>query len=439
MNDGPWIPGVEDAQQGDWGDVDEDLDEAERVARAKRLFPRLDWHVLWADDTDEEWIHYPLLPARRSVVIYSPPKVGKSLLVLELAVGVSRGGHFLGHRVERRYRVLYIDFENDPRGDVRSRLQAMGYGPDDLDYLDYLSFPTMAGLDTERGALELLEAVHAYGSEIVIIDTVSRAVTGEENSNDTWLGLYRRTGLRLKQAGVAMLRLDHTGKDEAKGQRGGSAKSGDVDAIWKLSRLSDDQFKLECTEARVMFDTKQLRITRHSSPRLHHTVDASSVVTERDAKVAHLIELADANELPADAGRDTLRKFANDRGIKARNDVLADVIRARKAAVDLSPMLSPGLPAETCPQAPGTAVEHHPQQPEVTTENICPQSIGDSRGQVPRQALVPVPPSLEGDWGQPTRDTDKPRPSSAHHCCDCGQPIPGGFVRCQPCRRKAGL
>src|SRR5665811_777150 len=88
--------------------------------RAKRLFPRLDWDALWADDDEEEWIHDPLLPARRSVVIYSAPKVGKSLLMLEMAVAISRGEVFLDY-TGRQVRVLYVDFENDPRGDVRSR------------------------------------------------------------------------------------------------------------------------------------------------------------------------------------------------------------------------------------------------------------------------------------------------------------------------------
>jgi len=178
------------------------------------------------------------------VSLYSAPKVGRSLLMLEFAVGISRGEAVLGYAPSRRWRVLYVDFENDPRGDVRSRLQAMGYGPGDLDHIDYLSFPTMAGLDSERGGCELLEAVSAYASEVVVIDTVSRVVDVEENSNDTWLGLYRHTGLKLKQAGVAAIRLDHSGKDEAKGTRGGSAKSGDVDAIWRLSRVTDERYRV---------------------------------------------------------------------------------------------------------------------------------------------------------------------------------------------------
>ena len=49
----------------------------------------------------------------------------------------------------------------------------MGYGPDDLDHLDYLSFPALTDLNTEAGALRLMAAVAVYGSEIVVIDTSS--------------------------------------------------------------------------------------------------------------------------------------------------------------------------------------------------------------------------------------------------------------------------
>ncbi len=325
---------VHEASQDDSGATSDDPGE-----RARRLFPRLDWHVLWGDDDEEEWIHEPLLAARRLVSLYSAPKVGKSLLMLELAVGISRGEPVLGYTPSRRWRVLYVDFENDPRGDGRSRLQAMGYGPDDLDHIDYLSFPTMAGLDSERGGLELLEAIRAYGSEVVVIDTVSRAVDGEENSNDTWLGLYRHTGLKLKQAGVAAIRLDHSGKDESKGTRGGSAKSGDVDAIWKLTRVTDERFRLECTESRMQINTKSMQLTRRRLPRLHHTVDVLSGVSDHEAKVLHLLDLANANGLAGDANREAVRMFAATRGIKASGRVVQDMIRRRKG--ELPPEFTP--------------------------------------------------------------------------------------------------
>jgi AAA domain len=378
--------------------------------RAKRLFPRLDWDALWADEGEEEWIHYPLLPARRSVSIYSAPKVGKSLLMLEFAVAISRAETFLDWTPEGRVRVLYVDFENDPRGDVRSRLQAMGYKPDDLDWLDYLSFPTMAGLDSERGALELLEAVTAYGSEVVVVDTVSRAVDGEENSNDTWLAMYRHTGLALKRAGVAIIRLDHTGKDEAKGTRGGSAKSGDVDAIWKLTKVTEDRFRLECTESRMEVATKSLHLTRHTTPRLHHTVNAISAVTDRQAKVTQIIGLCNANGIPADATRKTVTEFIRSRGMTARAELLGEVVRLRKAVPDPGNNASGNGNKNAVPD-PGNSVD---MDRVSEHESLFPSSPEHGGTEV---SGITVPP---GSSSKTARDGTTEQDRST---CECGKPI----------------
>lgn len=308
----------------------------------RRLFPLIDWHELWADDTEEEWILEPLLPARRLVSLYSPPKVGKSLLMLELAVCISKGAEALGTTPDRPYRVLYVDFENDPRGDIRERLQAMGFGPDDLGNLCYLSFPTLRGLDSEAGSLELMAAVEEYGCEVVVIDTVSRSVDGEENENDTWLRFYRHTGLKMKQAGISMIRLDHTGKDEAKGQRGGSAKVGDVDAVWKLSRVTDDTFRLTCEANRMPVAEKELTLTRIESPDLRHKVSGGGWQAAVDAAFVAAVQAMNDAGLEPDAGRNQARKVVKDARIKISNTALSKVCAWRKTCPGQVPTIALG-------------------------------------------------------------------------------------------------
>jgi AAA domain len=398
--------------------------------RAKRLFPALDWHALWADDDEEDWIHDPLLPARRSVVIYSAPKVGKSLLMLEMAVAISRGEAFLDY-TGRQVRVLYVDFENDPRGDVRSRLQAMGYGPDDLDGLDYLSYPSMAGLDTERGALELLEAVKAYGSEVVIVDTVSRAVDGKENENDTYLAMYRHTGLALKRAGVAIIRLDHSGKDETKGQRGASAKSGDVDAVWRLTRVTDDRFRLDCTDTRMPIDTKSLLITRHTIPRLHHTVNAISAVTDFQAKVNALMALLDTNGIPTDANRKTVHDFAKSRGMVAGNLIVQEVVKRRKNAVTtefLPEFTPPEVDPEFTPEF--TPSEEPPETPDLSTDHL------NSGSRIQQNSPLIGTPEFLGST--PIGAQENSPPQTDDDCSICGgsihwQRLANGKTECARC------
>ena len=138
---------------------------------------------------------------------------------------------------------------------------------------------------SKLGGDQLLAAVQAYGSEVVIIDTVSRVIDGEESSNDTWLNVYRHTGLKLKVAGRAMIRLDHSGKDEARGQRGGSAKAGDVDAIWRLSSSYGNRFRLDCASRqyqrpRTAHDSSQARtdhprLDRRAADRTRNPEDTS--------------------------------------------------------------------------------------------------------------------------------------------------------------------
>lgn len=308
-----------------------DTDDARNLDDIVReRLPILDWQQLWDDDTEEEWILEPLLPARRLVALYSPPKVGKSLLMLELAVAVATGSTALGTTPDRPRRVLYVDFENDPRADVRARLQAMGHTPADLDNLCYLSFPTLAGLDSEVGSHELMAAVQVHGCEVVVIDTVSRAVSGEENENDTWLAFYRHTGLKLKQAGVAMIRLDHTGKDEARGQRGGSAKVGDVDAVWKLSKVTESTFRLDCEHARMPVGEKTLVLHREALPHLHHRVDGAGRSAAFEATVNAVIDALDDAEMAPDTGRDRARQLLRTTGVKAGTAAIEEAIRRRK-------------------------------------------------------------------------------------------------------------
>lgn len=289
--------------------------------------PLIDWHALWLAEDEQEWIVEPVLPARRLVALYSAPKVGKSLLMLELAVGIATGERVLGYLPDRARRVLYVDFENDPRGDIRDRLQAMGRAPDELDDLCYLSFPRLAKLDTAFGAADLMAAVAEYECEVVVIDTISRAVGGEENENDTWLNFYRFTGMALKAAGVACVRLDHTGKDAERGMRGGSAKYGDVDAVWRLAKVADETYRLDCTDNRLPIAEKTIVVRRELLPRLHHAVQAEGRRAAWDAQQDEIVRAL--GEL--DAGPDVTVRRARDllsgTGISARNDRLAEAVK----------------------------------------------------------------------------------------------------------------
>lgn len=290
-----WVPGAMRKFARPYVGPEADID----PESGEVVWPWLDWHELWTRPAEADWLLRPLVPARRAVALYSPPKLGKSLVMLELAVALSRGAAVFGMTPDRPVRVLYVDFENDPVGDIRDRLQKMDVGPDDLGNLRYLSFPTMGALDTAAGGAQLLAAAQSAEAELVVIDTVSRTIQGPENDNDTWIQFYRNTGRLLKESGIAYIRLDHTGKDVERGMRGGSAKSSDVDAVWRLERVSalgahPAEFLLACDSSRVKIPDADLGIAlrRLDNPLRHErfTFEKYAAEIKERARIWQAIE-----------------------------------------------------------------------------------------------------------------------------------------------------
>lgn len=293
---------------------------------------QIDWCSLEQDDTKDEWIVEPILPARKLVALFSAPKVGKSLLLLEMAAAIATGRPVLGVTPEPR-RVVYVDYENDPRADVRTRLVAMGYKlPELVDRLLFLSFPVLPGLDTKAGSDLLLDYCIRHDADAVVIDTVSRAVQGEENENDTWLRFYRHTGLALKQAGLACLRLDHTGKDPSKGMRGGSAKLSDVDAAWLMTAITETTFRLTCEAQRMPIAEKLLVLRRQLAPHLHHAVEGGGWAALADERQRQLIGYL--NELYGDqtppSFKDAMRRVKQRFGISPRFETVREAVQTRE-------------------------------------------------------------------------------------------------------------
>lgn len=247
------------------GEVASEGDTETPADHAEGEFQALDWRALAGEDYVEDWVVEGFLGARRAMALYSAPKLGKSLLMLEMAARVSRGDSFMGRATTQKV-VLYFDHENDPRSDTWPRLRAMGFTPEQLDGLKVLSFPQMATLDTEAGGTALMRAVAQFDAGLVIIDTVSRTIAGDENENDTWLKFFAWTGRALKRAEIPYVRLDHSGKDETKGQRGGSAKSGDVDVICQLTRAGKREFLLRMDGSRQKLEYEAIGFRRLEGP-----------------------------------------------------------------------------------------------------------------------------------------------------------------------------
>jgi hypothetical protein len=249
---------------------------ASRAAQLARDITPIDWSEFWRADTrPEEWVIEPVVPAHRQVAIYAKPKLGKSLLALDISAAFATGRSVLGYPARPARSVVYLDLEMT-EDDIRERLVDFGYGQnDDLSRLAYYQLPMLPPLDTKPGGEVLQEIVGRHSPELVVIDTMARVVTGDENDADTYRRFYANTGVRLKRRGIALLRLDHAGKDLTRGQRGSSSKADDVDVVFALS-LSGDNVVVTCTHSRVPWVPSKMVLRRETDPALRHVLSSDS-------------------------------------------------------------------------------------------------------------------------------------------------------------------
>jgi RecA-family ATPase len=245
--------------------------EAEKSATPtnEHRYQAIDWDQVWNMEFKYDWLVEQFWPMGTHLHLYASPKTGKSLVALWMASRIAVGRDpFSNERIERQ-RVTYIDNEMTLK-DVRDRLVDMGYDAGDLqDWLLYHPYPTLAPMDTVQGGTETMELLSDDDSHILFIDTLSRVVRGEENSNDTYRNFYNFTGRLLKANDISMLRIDHAGHDPQK-SRGASAKADDVDLVYRLEKRMDtsgiEGYRLTRTHSRIGIGHERIDLEKTEEP-----------------------------------------------------------------------------------------------------------------------------------------------------------------------------
>jgi hypothetical protein len=302
---------------------------------AHQRYPVLDWNRLFEGAPDDiEWLVPDFIARGLSYALVSPAKAGKSLLMLDVVAAIAAGRTALGSPRQAPVRVLYVDHENS-RDDLVERLRDMGYRPEDLNSLHYLSFPTMPPLDWAAGGQDLVELAGHYDVGLVVIDTVSRVVAREENSADTYRALYRHTLAPLKAARRAVMRLDHRGRDKnAEGARGSSAKNDDVDVVWQLREQKmpdgDANVSVRLERQRGSAHPEEIHLHRRIAPQLRHVaIELQLTFSERE-RIGQCIEAMKVMHLPVDTGARKARLALREREYKFGNTIIAAAVKARK-------------------------------------------------------------------------------------------------------------
>jgi hypothetical protein len=222
---------------------------------------------------------------------------------------------------------MYVDKENTKR-DILRRLRDMNVKPHELRNFVYVSFPSVAFFDTAKGGDDLISMADEYQPDVVILDSWSRFLQGEEDSSKTVQNAYNYSLSKLKARGITVLRIDHVGRDASKGSRGSSAKNEDVDHVWMLVKKSDNHFLLERTHTRTGVGVDKVDLIRMTDPLCHVSTFADDALdVDVQAAIARLDEL----KIPKEWGRGKVREKLKDFGVSMSDKTLNEAIRARKS------------------------------------------------------------------------------------------------------------
>ena len=347
----------------------------------------LDWPASWEREHSEaEWVYPDVLARGRGHALYASHKLGKSLLMLSIAAQLATG--------DEPVTVVYLDYEMT-LDDVLERLDDMGYRGADLSRLRYALLPDLPPLDAAAGGaalMAMLDGVRAASPGhhlVLVIDTISRAAAGDENSADTYRAFYAHTGIELKRREVTWVRLDHAGKDDGAGQRGSSAKGDDIDLAWRLER-SKGRLALRRDLSRMPWVPERVTFRRLEEP-----LRFTRLVDDYPEGTGELAEILGRLEVPLEA---TVREAqASLRTIgKGRRGVLIQAAMRRRREK------AQGVP-DTCPETPDTL----PCDGSGHAPGLAPESSPDASGTHGTHA----PEGLRDTPRVSTRDTVWPSPS----------------------------
>jgi len=214
------------------------------------------------------WAVPGLLPVGLTILA-GAPKIGKSWLSLQLAKAIASGGEFLGTAVEKGP-VLVCALE-DTGARLQKRILAMGW-PAYLN-VDFIPIPAQGSQPWSmlNGGLDkLTQQIYSSGYRLVVIDTLSRAIPGDQQDVQIMTRALTPLQETAHQVNCGIMLTDHhrkaggIGPDVIADILGSTAKGAMADTVWSLYReRGKNGAKLSITGRDVEEQTLQLEFDKH--------------------------------------------------------------------------------------------------------------------------------------------------------------------------------
>lgn len=213
---------------------------------SKRVLLGPDLHAGFLQTLKMGWTVDKIFPESSSLsVVFGPPSGGKSFTVLDMCCSIDSGKDWHGRKVKQKP-VLYLAAEG--QAGMLKRIEAWKrHHGKELPTFALLPMPCLVDEPTQRRELLNMIAELPHKPGIIVLDTLARSMTGDENSTADMGKVVIAAGILIEETGAQVIIIHHTGKDESRGPRGAIALTGATDTMLKVVRLKEDKkFVLIC-------------------------------------------------------------------------------------------------------------------------------------------------------------------------------------------------
>ena len=214
--------------------------------------------LIWWDDItnlpSREYLVKKWLDKNCFSCVYGPSNSGKTFFTADLALHIAMGWPWHGHKVNKGA-VIYIAPEGG--NGLRERLHVLKthYQLEEKNVpFALLPYPIdLCHEDTDaRQVSQLIRAASDkfdFEISLIIVDTVSRALHGGDDSSSRDMGAFVvNCDLIRQETQTHILGIHHTGKDEARGMRGSTVLISAVDTSIEIKHDKTTDIRVASVE-----------------------------------------------------------------------------------------------------------------------------------------------------------------------------------------------
>ena len=191
-------------------------------------------------DNVQQWLLTGFIPKESVGVMYGKSASRKSFIAIDISCAIATGSLWHNQKT-RKGGVVYVAAEGQMGISKRVKAWEIVTGQQ-VDQLYILGQAVVISETTAQNnliqAIQEIEKHNDIKIELIVLDTLARNFSGDENNNDAMGKFIRGCDFVKTSTSASVLAIHHSGKDVSKGGRGHSSLHGAIDCEFQVSHDS---------------------------------------------------------------------------------------------------------------------------------------------------------------------------------------------------------